>query len=222
LKRMNNLRIALADDHLLYTEALTELLSASVDPVIEVVGVARNGDALLDILEEQTVDLVLLDLNMPDSGGLDVLPTIKSEYPFIKVIVVTMYDNSKFIKEVLNTHRGDAYFLKTNGFLELLEAIRAVMRDEIYLSVGLKVFPKDFHENGDKQFEDEFQQRHRLTPRETQILKLISLAMTYKEIADRLYISDQTVMVHKKNIMRKLNMNNTAGLVKFALDHNLS
>jgi DNA-binding NarL/FixJ family response regulator len=123
---------------------------------------------------------------------------------------------------VLNTCKGDAYFLKTNGFFELLKAIRTVMRGEIYLSPGLQVFPKDFHENGNKEFEDEFQQRHRLTPRETQILKLISLAMTYKEIADQLYISDQTVMVHKKNIMRKLNMSNTAGLIKFALDHNLS
>ncbi len=219
---MNKLRIAIADDHRLYTEALSELLSASKDPAIEVVNVVRNGNALLEFLEEEVVDVILLDLNMPDSGGLDVLPRIKSEYPAIKVIVVTMYDHAKFIKEVLNTHRGDAYFLKTNGFIELLEAIRVVMRGEIYLSVGLKVFPKDFHENGNKQFEDEFQQRHRLTPRETQILKLISLAMTYKEIADQLYISDQTVMVHKKNIMRKLNMNNTAGLIKFALDHNLS
>jgi len=219
---MNKLRIALADDHRLYTEALSELLSASKEPAIEVVRVVRNGDALLEFLGEQAVDLVLLDLNMPGSGGLDVLPTIKSEYPSIKVIVVTMYDNAKFIKEVLNTHRGDAYFLKTNGFIELLVAIRTVMRDEIYLSAGLKVFPKDNHENGNKQFEDEFQQRHRLTPRETQILKLISLAMTYREIADQLFISDQTVMVHKKNIMRKLNMSNTAGLIKFALDHNLA
>jgi len=219
---MDKLRLAIADDHSLYTDALSELLSESRDPDIEVVRVVRNGNALLEFLTEEVVDIVLLDLNMPDSGGLEVLPKIKSEYPAIKVIVVTMYDQAKFIKEVLNTHRGDAYFLKTNGFVELLEAIRVVMRGEIYLSVGLKVFPKDFHENGNKQFEDEFQQRHRLTPRETQILKLITLAMTYKEIADQLYISDQTVMVHKKNIMRKLNKNNTAGLIKFALDHNLS
>ena len=219
---MTKLRIAIADDHRLYTEALSELLSAAEEPAIDVVNVVRNGNALLEFLEEEVVDLVLLDLNMPDSGGLDVLPVIKSEYPAIKVIVVTMYDQAKFIKEVLNTHRGDAYFLKTNGFVELLVAIQTVMRGEIYLSAGLQVFPKDFHKNGNKQFEDEFQQRHRLTPRETQILKLISLAMTYKEIADQLFISDQTVMVHKKNIMRKLNMNNTAGLIKFAHEHNLS
>lgn len=219
---MNKLRIAIADDHRLYTDTLSELLSASVDPPIDVVGVVRNGDALLDFLGEAAVDLVLLDLNMPESGGLDVLPTIKSDYPDMKIIVVTMYDQAKFIKEVLNTHRSDAYFLKTNGFLELLEAIRTVMRDEIYLSAGLQVFPKNVHENGNKEFEDVFQQRHRLTPRETQILRLISLAMTYKEIADQLFISDQTVMVHKKNIMRKLNMSNRAGLIKFALDHNLS
>ena len=133
-----------------------------------------------------------------------------------------MYDDAKFIKDVLNKFNGDGYFLKTNPFDELLDGIDAVMNDDIYLCSGLKVFPKDILNNGDKQFEDEFQLRHKLTPRETQILHMISLAKSNKEIADELFISDQTVMVHRKNIMRKLNLSNTAGLIKFALDHDLS
>jgi DNA-binding NarL/FixJ family response regulator len=133
-----------------------------------------------------------------------------------------MYDDAKFIKEVMNKCNGDAYFLKTNPYTELLEAINIVMDGEIYLSAGLKVFPKDILQNGDGEYEDEFQLRHRLTPRETQILHMISMAKSNKEIAEELFISDQTVMVHRKNIMRKLNLSNTAGLIKFALDHDLS
>lgn len=218
---MDNLRVAIADDHALYSEALEMLLQSTDRFQINVAGVVQNGRELLEFLENRKVELILLDLNMPIMGGLEALPVIKDKYPGIKVIVVTMYEDAKFIKDVLNKFHGDGYFLKTNPFDELLDAIEAVMSDDVYLCSGLKVFPKDLV-NGDKQFEDEFQLRHRLTPRETQILHMISHAKSNKEIADELFISDQTVMVHRKNIMRKLNLSNTAGLIKFALDHDLA
>ncbi len=218
---MDNLRVAIADDHALYSEALEMLLHSTDRVNIRVAGVLENGKELLNFLEKRKVELILLDLNMPVMGGLEALPIIKERYPGIKVIIVTMYDDAKFIKDVLNKHNGDGYFLKTNPFDELLDGIEAVMADDVYLCSGLKVFPKDLT-NGDKQFEDEFQLRHRLTPRETQILHMISHAKSNKEIADELFISDQTVMVHRKNIMRKLNLSNTAGLIKFALDHDLA
>lgn len=218
---MDNLRVAIADDHALYAEALQLLLQSTDRFNVQVAGVVQNGRELLDFLENRKVELILLDLNMPVMGGLDALPLIKRDYPGVKVIVVTMYDDAKFIKDVLNKHQGDGYFLKTNPFEELLDAIEAVMAEDVYLCAGLKVFPKHLT-NGDKQFEDEFQLRHRLTPRETQILHMISHAKSNKEIADELFISDQTVMVHRKNIMRKLNLSNTAGLIKFALDHDLA
>ncbi len=219
---MNKLRLAIADDHQLYAEALAVILDGASDPDLEIAGVFHNGRDLLDFLSEERVDLVLLDLNMPEIDGLTALPKIKSLYPKTRVIVVTMYDDAKFIKQVMNKCNGDAYFLKTNPYTELLEAITIVMNGDIYLSAGLKVFPKDILQNGDDEYEDEFQLRHRLTPRDTQILHMISMAKSNKEIADELFISDQTVMVHRKNIMRKLNLSNTAGLIKFALDHDLS
>lgn len=219
---MNKLRLAIADDHQLYAEALAVILDGASEPDLEIAGVFHNGRDLLEFLSEERVDLVLLDLNMPEVDGLTALPKIKSLYPKTRVIVVTMYDDAKFIKQVMNKCNGDAYFLKTNPYTELLEAISIVMNGDIYLSAGLKVFPKDILQNGDDEYEDEFQLRHRLTPRETQILHMISMAKSNKEIADELFISDQTVMVHRKNIMRKLNLSNTAGLIKFALDHDLS
>ena len=95
------------------------------------------------------------------------------------------------------------------------------MKGETYLSDGLKVFPKDLGTNGDSRYEDDFQLRHNLTKRELEILQLISQAKSNKEIADDLFISDQTVGVHRKNIMRKLSVSSTAGLIKFAMDHDL-
>ena len=219
---MSNIRIAIADDHALYAEALEMLLATTQRIAAKVEGVCGNGHELLEFLEQRNVDVVLLDLNMPGMGGLEALPIIKELYPRTRVIVVTMYEDAKFIKDVLNKHRGDAYFLKTNPFDELIDAIESVLKGDVFICSGLKVFPKGILENGNKQFEDEFQLRHRLTPRETQILQMISSAKSNKEIADELYISDQTVMVHRKNIMRKLNLSNTAGLIKFALDHDLS
>ena len=219
---MSRLRLAIADDHQLYAEALEMLLGGNEQLPLDVVGTFFNGADLLDFMESNPVDVVLLDLNMPVVDGLTALPKIKAEYPRTRVIVVTLYDDAKFIKQVMNKFRGDAYFLKTNPFNELLEAIEAVMTGDIFLSAGLKVFPKDIIANGDQFYEDEFQLRHRLTPRETQILQMISLAKSNKEIAEELFISDQTVMVHRKNIMRKLNVSNTAGLIKFALDHDLT
>ena len=219
---MNRLRLAIADDHQLYAEALETMLRSSQEPQIDVVGTFHNGADLLDFMESNPLDVVLLDLNMPIVDGLTALPQIKSHYPRTRVVVVTMYDDAKFIKQVMNKFRGDAYFLKTNPFSELLEAISTVLQGDIFLSAGLKVFPKDIVDNGDQYYEDEFQLRHRLTPRETQILQMISLAKSNKEIAEELFISDQTVMVHRKNIMRKLNLSNTAGLIKFALDHDLT
>lgn len=218
---MSKIRVTIADDHQLYAEALKELLNNCREPQLEVIDVAHSGNSLLRSLESATPDVVLLDLNMPDGDGLSVLPTIKSEFDRVRVIVLTMYDEAKFIKAV-HKCRGDGYFLKTNGYPELLKAIRQVMLGEPYFCEGLKVFPKKLETNGNRGFEDEFIIRHNLTPRELEILSLISNAKSNKEIAEELFISDQTVMVHRKNIMRKLSVSSTAGLIKFALDHDLS
>ncbi|MDX1408013.1 MAG: response regulator transcription factor [Saprospiraceae bacterium] len=217
---MKRLRVTIADDHQLYTEALSNLLSQSVDPPIQVMSVVHTGTDLLESLEHSQPDLLLLDLNMPEGDGLTVLPEIRKQYPGIRIIVLTMYDSAKFIKEVFRL-KGDCYFLKTNRFSELLHAVRTVMNGDTYLSEGLKVFPKEIGENGSSVYEDEFQLRYNLTKRELEILQLISQAKSNKEIADDLYISDQTVGVHRKNIMRKLSVSSTAGLIKFAMDHDL-
>ena len=213
---MRHLTIAIADDHQLFTDTLSTALSRDY----RVLFVARSGVELMSALERVQPDVLLLDLNMPEMDGLTVLPKIKSRWPDTRVIIVTMYDNAKFIKAAFR-EKSDGYFIKSNGLDALAAAIEAVMDGQRYLSEGLRVFPKEGTETTPATFTDDFQMRHQLTPREMEILKLITQAKTNKQIAVDLFISDQTVGVHRKNIMRKLNVSTSAGLIKFALQYKL-
>lgn len=215
---MQLLRLAIADDHRFLIEGLKSLFS---DPRYgcEVVLTASNGKELLHGLARVHVDVVILDLNMPGGNGLDYLPGIRSAHEHVRVIIFTMYDHPKFIKEAFK-HGAEGYILKNTSFSDLVKGIQQVADGQVFLSQGLSVFPGA---NGTvkNEFEDEFLMRHSLTKREIEILNLIAKAKTNKEIADELFISDQTVSVHRKNLMRKLNISNSAGLMKFVADHEL-
>lgn len=215
---MQLLRLAIADDHRVLIEGLKSLFN---DPRYgcDIVLTASNGADLLRGLGRVHADIVLLDLNMRGGGGLEYLPRIREAHEAIRVIVFTMYDQSKFIKEAFR--RGaEGYILKSGSFSELVIGIQKVAEGQVFLSQGLSVFP-GINGGKDNQFEDEFLMLHSLTRREIEILTMIAKAKTNKEIADELFISDQTVSVHRKNLMRKLNISSSAGLMKFAVDHDL-
>lgn len=219
---MDHLRVIIVDDHRLYTDALKMLLHAQKAPSYEVVATEEDGAEVLDMLHRHHADILLLDLNLPGIDGLDLLPEVAKRFPGLKIIIVTMYDNPKFIQESIK-HGASGYVVKTGGFSELRKAISEVMGENLYISEGLMMFPREAHEepvNGDK-FNDSYSIKNKLTKREKEILILISKAKSSKEIAEILFISDQTVSVHRKNIMRKLNVSNTASLIKFALENNL-
>ncbi len=219
---MDPLRVIIVDDHMLYTDALKELLHAQEAPCYKVVATEEDGFGVLETLDRHDADLLLLDLNLPGHDGLELLPEVSAKFPDLKVIIVTMYDNPKFIQESIK-QGASGYVVKTSGFSELKKAISEVMSGNLFISEGLMMFPKEAHEetmNGGK-FDDTFAVKNKLTKREKEILILISKAKSSKEIAEILFISDQTVSVHRKNIMRKLNVSNTASLIKFALENNL-
>jgi DNA-binding NarL/FixJ family response regulator len=218
---MPRIKILVADDHNLYVEGLTSILLSQRSVPINILRGVSNGNEVIEYLQEESYpnpDLILLDLNMPVRDGLSVLPEIKLNYPNIRVIALTMYDDAKFIKEVFN-QGGDGYLLKTCGLDELLQAIREVSEGGSYIGNGLKVFPKKSNESTHASYDDTFIQKYNLTKREIEIILLISQAKSNKEIGEELFISDQTVGVHRKNMMRKLNVSSTAGLIKFAMDN---
>lgn len=215
---MQLIRLAIADDHRVLVEGLKSLFA---DPRYgcDVVLTAHNGAELLQNLGRVHVDITLLDLNMRGGGGLEYLPRIKEHHSGVRVIIFTMYHHPKFIKEAFSKG-AEGYILKDTAFADLVLGIRKVAEGQIFMSQGLSVFPGG---NGSiaNTFEDEFLMLHNLTRRELEILVMIAGAKTNKEIAEELFISDQTVSVHRKNLMRKLNISNSTGLMRFVVEHDL-
>lgn len=218
---MNSIRIVIADDHLLFQQGLKKILEEEKEINLEVVAQASSGRELIRILKSAQPHIVLLDLNMPGIDGLEAFTQIKAWNSSLKVIALTMYDDIKIIKTVLKAGM-DAYILKQYGKEEVINAIKDVMLDKVYMGKGIS-FSNNKITLNDKanKFDDKFVRKYKLTKRELEILQLIGQALSNKEIAKELYISDQTVSVHRKNIMRKLNVSNTAGLIRVAYSQSL-
>lgn len=221
---MQVIKTIIADDHPIYLEGLKFILPKHPKFSIEIVGAAKDGQELINLLRRVEADLLILDLNMPVKDGLEVLEEIPRSRISIKVIVQTMYEEAKIIKNAFKMG-ANAYILKNTGKEELFKAIETVWDGNPYmgLNVGIaKISPANNKvQGGGIKYQDKFTKKYNLTKRELEVLKLISHALSNKEIAKELYISVQTVSVHRKNIMRKLNVSNTAGLVKMAYDNSL-
>lgn len=216
------IRIFIADDHSLFVDALTIALHQEESGRrFSVIGAVSNGEELLLRLKTLLPDILLLDLNMPVMNGLQVLPLIREAYPDLRVIIVTKYSDPKFVRECIQVHGVAGYILKTSSFPELLEGIQLVTRGQLYMSNNLQLFPKDSTGGAETSFEESFLARYNLTRREVEILALIAQARSNADIAENLFISPQTVGAHRKNIMRKLNISTTAGLVRFAIENQL-
>jgi two-component system nitrate/nitrite response regulator NarL len=214
--------IFIADDHTLFVDSLVVALEQQTRLPLRIIGSAANGDELLEKLNLIKPDILLLDLNMPILNGLEVIPILRSTYPTLRILVVTQYSDPKFVRECLQIHNISGYVLKTSNLDELVEALLQVQRGLSYISKGLQLYPKDTDEEGEpSRFDETFLAKYNLTRRELEILGLIAQAKSNSEIADGLFISPQTVGAHRKNIMRKLNISTTAGLVRFAIENQL-
>ncbi|MFN7119159.1 MAG: response regulator [Saprospiraceae bacterium] len=224
---MQVIRTILADDHAIFLEGLKTVLSKSERYAFEFVGTASNGSELLKLVRRKPADLLILDLNLSEQDGLEVIQHMQRERISLRILVLTVYDDPKFVKSAFK-NGANGYLLKNKGIDELFAALHQVLNSsESYIGEGVQL-----SENGitrtivgkqqtDFHLEDRFIKKYNLTKRELEILRLITHAMSNKQIAQELYISDQTVSVHRKNIMKKLGVNNTAGLIKAAYDFSL-
>ncbi len=209
------IRIAIADDHPLILRGLQNLLNNHAD--IEVSGIYENGSDLLASLAENTPDILLLDIQMPDKNGLELAGIISHQYPDIGIIALTNLDNQFYIKSMLN-QGALGYILKNSNEETLIEAIKTVYNREPYLEPALRerawrTMVKAQHappEGG-----------HSLTRREKEILQLIAKEYTSQEIADKLFLSLRTIETHRMNLMLKLGTKNMIGLVKAAIQMGL-
>ena len=221
-----NVNIGLADEQRMFTEGLKSLINCmESDLSCNVLWVAQNGDDLIEKLKEEPVHLLFLELCLPQKDGLDLIAEIKENNDDLRICVLSQYHDSKFVKEAFQ-NGADGYVLKQNGFKEFTEAIPEIINGEAFMGDNVSIGPQNNLSNGSPkremfQKEDSFLVKHSLTKRENEILAQIALAKNNKDIAKDLYISDQTVSVHRKNIMRKLNVSSTAGLIKVAMKHGL-
>ncbi|OXA80401.1 two component transcriptional regulator, LuxR family [Flavobacterium aquidurense] len=215
----NKIRIHLADDHQVLIDGLTNLLQTV--PNFEVVGNSLNGTTVYDDVLQNDADILVLDISMPEKDGIKVLQEFHRNNSLCKVIILSSYEELKIIKEVMKLG-AKGYLTKKCAGENIIEAIEAVYQDQEYFSdaVREKIFNTFAHSNP-KLNKNIYIENPILSPREVEIITLISLEYSGKEISERLFISTNTVETHRKNIMRKLQTKNTIGLVKYALKNNL-
>lgn len=206
-------RVVLADDHQLLIEGIKTLLEKIED--IEIAETFNNGSDLLSYLDKNSVELVLLDLNMPGQDGLKCLSIIKKLYPAVKVMVLTSYDQPELVAEVKKLE-GNGYVIKNASASELTHAIMEVIAGREYFPAKQTVVTQD-----GSFFFDDFLKKFQLTKREVDIIRLVCSEMSSKEIAANLFLSEFTVNTHRKNIFKKLGVKNVAGLMNFAKENQL-
>ncbi len=207
------IKVLLIDDHKLIIDGLTALLSNVPD--IRVVSSAKNGREALAIMKLVDVDLVLIDIDMPVLNGFETTQIIKKEYGNTKVIILSMHSESGMIKELIEIG-ADGYLLKNSSKDELVGAIVKVMQGERYFSPDVTMSLAEVKPEKQTNLPDIY-----LTKREIEIIKYIAEGYTNKEIGERLFISHRTVDTHRTNLMRKLEINNLAGIVNYAIKSGL-
>jgi two-component system, NarL family, nitrate/nitrite response regulator NarL len=211
------IKILVADDHRLFIEGIKNVLKSRKNLIVE--DFALTGEEVIAMCNSKNYDIVLMDINMPAPDGIEATRRLKKNRPEIKIIIVSMIDQPAAIDKALKAG-ADAYILKNFGVDELLLAIKKVMAGENYIPEALAneyfkfLSGKNNSSSGTSFTAD-------LTKREREIIKLIAEGMTNTEVAEKLFISKATAETHRKNILSKLALKNTAALVRFATENNL-
>jgi len=214
------LNIGIAEDHQVMIDGLTALLEEFDD--IRVTIKANNGVKLLEQLETQQPDVILMDINMPEMDGIEASKHVKEKYPETAIVILSMFDDVKLIKECLKAG-VDGYLLKETGIDELKEAIINVANGETHFSkpVADKILLRKSKEKPRKSNYKQADLPLSLTNREVEVLQLICDEYTSNEIAAELYISVNTVETHRRHLLEKTKSRNIAGLYRYASQHNL-
>lgn len=208
------IRVVVADDHAVVRAGIRALLLAAKD--MSLVGEAGDGRSALDEVARWRPDILLLDLTMPDLGGLEVISRARAISPQTRIIVLSMHAAAEFVRPALR-HGAHGYVVKGSGVDDLVRAIRAVAANETFFEPTVAaVMEADRIDPGRP--DDDLDS---LTPREREILQLVAQGLTNKSIAGRLNLSTKTVDVHRTNVMKKLNLHNAQALTRFAIRRGL-
>jgi two-component system, NarL family, response regulator NreC len=208
---MEPYRILLADDHVLFREAISKAINATGE--LEVMGGVSDGLELLAALQESAPDLIILDLTMPNLSGLAAAKKVKTAYPRVKILILTMHKTLSCLKAAFSMG-VNGYLLKEDAFQDLITAIRTIRDGGTFMSPQILSHVTDFFQPKE--------QKEPLTAQEGRILFLMSEYLTDEEIAEKLSISTRTLNNHLYRIRRKLNIKTRPQLIKFALEEGLA
>lgn len=198
-----SIKVFVIDDHYMVIEGLRSLLQNKKD--IEWLGHASNADSCLAFLKKQLPDVILMDISMPGKSGIELCKEVKEKYPSVFVIGLSTFNQQSFINKMMD-NGASGYILKNTTQEELMEAIELVSKGKIYLS-------DEAASSLRKSAESEIPV---ITRREKEVLQLIANGLTNGEIAQKLFISTTTVDTHRKNLLAKFEVKNTASLIKMA------
>ena len=210
---MKRIRILLADDHTIFAEGLTRVL----EPEFEVVGCVDNGLALSDAVADKKPDIAIVDISMPGLNGIDAVRRLRKAGQNTKIVFLSMHADPTFALEAFRAG-ASAYVIKASDAGDLLKALRESLKGGVYISpkIAKEVITAQLNRSG------KLEDVTLLTPRQREVLQLVSEGRSAKEIADSLSISLSTVEFHKAQIMKRLGVHSIAELVKYAVAHGLS
>lgn len=212
------IRVLLVDDHTLMRHALRMMLENESD--LEVVGDAGNGETAIQLCDELSPDVVVIDVAMPGMGGIAATRSITQKFPDIRVLALTTYSDKRFVNEMLAAGAA-GYVVKSDASDQLIHAIHAVHEHQHYFSpevaTGILDTVRYLNTPGKR-----LRPRDALGRREREVLALLSEGKSSVQIGNELHIAASTVDVHRRNIMRKLNLHTVAELTKFAIREGLT
>ena len=219
----DNVRILIVDDNYDHASGIRELINIESD--YEVIGTAASAEIAISLVKKYHPEIILMDINMPEVDGITAIQEIKKLDDKVKIIAITGYDDPDLIFRAMKVGaRG--YILKTMAASQLVISINEVVNGKIYLPPILAAkffdhFYKSFKDENKVKYEEEENLLSYLTQREEEVLELLTQGITYKGVANKLFISETTVKTHVNNIFQKLQVNDRTQAVLYAINHGL-
>lgn len=208
-------RLLICDDHQLVVDGFKNILESN--PHVELVGSANNGQRAIEIAENIPLDIILMDIDMPVLNGVEATRILKKKFDHLKIIIISMHGEKAMIKKMMEIG-ADGYLLKNATQEELFAAIDKVANGGKFFSEDITLsLLSDNHQTN----QSNAATLAELSEREIEILRWIAEGFSNKQIGEKLFISHRTVDTHRTNIMKKLDVNNIAGLIRIALKNNL-
>ncbi len=204
------IKVFIVDDHQMITEGIRSLLAAEED--IEWAGSAKTPTVLLEALKKNQPDVLLMDINLPEMNGMELCRLVKQQYPAIHIVGLSTSGEVSIIQKMIN-NGASGYLLKDANKAEIIDALHKVVKGKEYVNFSVSQILKTY--------KTDTQQLPVLTRREREILELISEGLTNQEIAQQLFVTVTTVDSHRKNMLTKFKVKNTAALVKIAIVNKL-